>query len=302
MIDQIQKIYLYIFQFKYRSKKYIKVCMLPIIYRNRGKYCTYIQVWQLETLCTRHRSPIFPDIYQMMGNSGSRYHLQSLDTHLAVAVQRSVYPAVCLQASAEEGSGIGIDALPFTHLPLEGGSGAPRCPHHRRRLQMMMMMMMALTVIVCCGHFHVEKMELGLLWCAFNLHARCARAAFSVFSLAALLAAPLETGGCTWPVLCGRLLLLSDARLFQIIIYCYYATVQLFVAASQASFAFRSVLAKLMATLIHYHNNNFLAILALLLCARVCPPPSPPTPIIISQAFLFARFANYLLYGFHGLI
>lgn len=43
----------------------------------------------------------------------------------------------------------------------------------------------------------------------------------------------------------------------------------------------RSVLVKLMATLIHYHNNNFLAILALLLCARVCPPPSPPTPIII---------------------
>jgi len=68
----------------------------------------------------------------------------------------------------------------------------------------------------------------------------------------------------------------------------------------------RSVLAKLMATLIYYHNNNFLAILGLLLCARGCPsarlPLKSPWKSIISLAFPFARFAGYLLCGFHGLI
>lgn len=98
-----------------------------------------------------------------------RITLPSLDkaffTHLAIAVQWSIYPAVCLHPPAEQGSGIGIDALPFTHLSLEWGPGAPDPaynpdpgPRAGSRLQMMMMMgmmVMALTVIVCCGHFHV---------------------------------------------------------------------------------------------------------------------------------------------------
>lgn len=169
--------------------------------------------------------------------------------------------------------------MPFTHLALKGGSGATSTSSAASaadsssacRLQMMMMMMvMALTVIVCCGHFHVGlelglQLELELLVCAFNLHARCARAA----SLEALV------GFLPWLSFKIRRLhffcrLLPVARLFQIIIYCYYATVY---GCLRSPLRSRFVLAKLMATLIYYHNNNFLAILE---PATVCAPRTTP--------------------------
>lgn len=86
------------------------------------------------------------------------------ETYLAIAVQWSIYPAICLQAAAEQRSGVRIDALPFTHLALKWRTGtadadadadAAAVGIAQTRMMMMMMMVMALAVIVCCCHFHV---------------------------------------------------------------------------------------------------------------------------------------------------
>lgn len=88
---------------------------------------------------------------------------------------------------------------------------------------------------------------------------------------------------------------------YYLLLLCYYRLLPRLLS--------RFVSAKLMATLIYYHNNNFLAILGLLLCACgwlwLCHCFCPLDSLDFTYNFLgfsFARFAGYLLCGFHGLI
>lgn len=96
--------------------------------------------------------------------AGVALHLA--DSYLAIAVQWSIYPAICLQAAAEQRSSVRIDALPFTHLALKWRTGTAAAAAATADAEavaaavgiaktMMMMMVMALAVIVCCCHFHV---------------------------------------------------------------------------------------------------------------------------------------------------
>lgn len=92
------------------------------------------------------------------------------ESYLAIAVQWSIYPAICLQAAAEQRSSVRIDALPFTHLALKWRTGTAAAATAdadaaavvaavvgiaKTMMMIMMMMVMALAVIVCCCHFHV---------------------------------------------------------------------------------------------------------------------------------------------------
>lgn len=95
--------------------------------------------------------------------AGVARHLAA--SYLAIAVQWSIYPAICLQAAAEQRSSVRIDALPFTHLALKWRTGtaaaatadadAAAVVGITKTMMIMMMMVMALAVIVCCCHFHV---------------------------------------------------------------------------------------------------------------------------------------------------
>lgn len=95
--------------------------------------------------------------------AGVALHLA--EPYLAIAVQWSVYPAICLQAAAEQRSSVRIDALPFTHLALKWRTGTAAAAAATADAEAvaaavgiaktMMMMVMALAVIVCCCHFHV---------------------------------------------------------------------------------------------------------------------------------------------------
>lgn len=98
------------------------------------------------------------------------------ESYLAIAVQWSIYPAICLQAAAEQRSSVRIDALPFTHLALKWRTGTAAAATAdadvaaaaivvgiAKTMMMVMMMVMALAVIVCCCHFHVAFVVVALL-------------------------------------------------------------------------------------------------------------------------------------------
>lgn len=100
------------------------------------------------------------------------------ESYLAIAVQWSIYPAICLQAAAEQRSSVRIDALPFTHLALKWRTGTAAdadavavAAAAVGIAKSMMMMVMALAVIVCCCHFHVAVAAVVVVVVALLLRA-----------------------------------------------------------------------------------------------------------------------------------